>query len=348
MMLRIDGRLVGPRQRTLVVAEIGVNHDGSVDRAIELVQHASSAGADAVKLQVFRATTLIHPSSKFAQYQKQRVREANPAAMLKQYELSREALAHVLEAAHELKLTPLATPFSPDDVDLIDELNLPAIKIASPDLVNQLLLARAAGTGRPIIVSTGAAMMPEVEQAVAWLNQWRAPFALMHCVSSYPTPANQAHLCWIDELARFGVPVGYSDHTTELLAGAMAVAAGACIVEKHLTYDRSASGPDHSSSANPVEFAEYVRLIRSAEAMRGSAGKHVLEIERDVRTVSRQSLVLARDLEVGEVIRMGDLTVQRPGTGIAPADVAAAAGRAAKVQLRKGTMLQWDMLTDAA
>jgi sialic acid synthase SpsE len=348
MNLRIDGRLIGRGQRTMVIAEIGVNHDGSLERAIELTQHASAAGADAVKLQLFRATSLMHPSSSFAQYQQKSVRESNPAAMLKRYELSRGQLVQVIEAIRELRMTPLATPFSPDDVDVIRELDLPAIKIASPDLVNQLLLARAAGTARPMIVSTGAATTDEVAQCVAWLNQWHTPFALMHCVSSYPTPAYQAHLCWIDELARFEAPVGYSDHTTELLAGAMAVASGACIVEKHLTYDRTAKGPDHSSSADPVEFAEYVRLIRSAEALRGSGGKHVLPIERDVRTVSRQSLVLSRDVEVGEVIRMNDLTVQRPGTGIAPAEVSAAAGRAARFALRKGTMLQWDMLTDAA
>jgi sialic acid synthase SpsE len=245
-------------------------------------------------------------------------------------------------------MTPLATPFSPQDVEVIESLKLPAVKIASPDLVNQVLLARAAGTGRPLIVSTGAATMEEVHQAVAWLHQWRAPFALMHCVSSYPTPAYQAHLCWIGELTRFDAPVGYSDHTTDLLAGAMAACAGACIIEKHLTYDRNARGPDHAASADPVEFTEYVRLIRQADALRGSPGKHVLPIERDVRSVSRQSLVLARDVESGEVIRMGDLTVQRPGTGIAPAEVVSAAGRAARFPLRKGTLLQWDMLTDAA
>jgi sialic acid synthase SpsE len=231
---------------------------------------------------------------------------------------------------------------------MIEELNLPAIKIASPDLVNHLLLARAAGSGRPMIVSTGAATIEEVGEAVNWLRQWQAQFVLMHCVSSYPTPAYQAHLCWIQELAQFGAAVGYSDHTTELLAGAMAVASGACVVEKHLTYDRAAKGPDHAASADPGEFAEYVRLIRSAETLHGEAGKRVLEIERDVRTVSRQSLVLARDVSGGHVIDIADLTVQRPGTGIAPAAVSVAVGKAAKFPLRRGTLLQWDMLSDAA
>ncbi|WP_428939215.1 N-acetylneuraminate synthase family protein [Fontivita pretiosa] len=346
--LRIDGRLVGSRQRTLVIAEIGVNHDGSVQRALELVRHAANAGADAVKFQIFRASTLVHPSSGLAEYQKGRVSEDDPARMLRQYELSMEQLGTIVQAVRELRMTPLATPFSPEDVDTIEALKLPAIKIASPDLVNRLLLARAAGTGKPLIISTGAATMQEVEETVEWLGQMRVHFVLMHCVSSYPTPAYQAHLCWINELGKFQCPVGYSDHTTELLAGALAVSAGACVIEKHLTYDRRAKGPDHSASADPVEFAEYVRLIRMAEAMRGAGSKHVLPIERDVRTVSRQSLVLARDVQPGQVLKISDLTVQRPGTGIAPADIAAAAGRAAKYALPRGTLLQWDMLTDAA
>jgi N,N'-diacetyllegionaminate synthase len=346
--LKIDGRLIGDGHRTLIIAEIGVNHDGSVERAIELVQYAAAAGADAVKLQIFQANALMHPSSNFEEYQRQRTKDADPSAMLRRYELAPDELRQVVEAICELNLMPLATPFSPSDVAMIEQLNLPAIKIASPDLVNHLLLARAAGSGRPMIVSTGAATIEEVEQAVNWLRQWQANFVLMHCVSSYPTPAYQAHLCWINELAKFGVVVGYSDHTTELLAGAMAVSAGACVVEKHLTYSRSATGPDHAASADPAEFAEYVRLVRVAQAMRGAAGKRVLEIERDVRTVSRQSLVLARDVSGGHVIDISDLTVQRPGTGIAPAAVADAVGKAAKTPLRRGTLLQWDMLSDAA
>jgi sialic acid synthase SpsE len=346
--LRIDGKLIGPGHRTLVIAEIGVNHDGSMQRAIELVQYAAAAGADAVKLQIFQADSLVHPSSGFAEYQRHRTRDADPSAMLRRYELSLNELHEVVDAIRELHLMPLATPFSPGDVATIEELDLPAIKIASPDLVNQLLLARAAGSGRPLIVSTGAATIEEIERAVAWLRQWQAQFVLMHCVSSYPTPVYQAHLCWIDELKKFAEAVGYSDHTTEILAGGMAVSAGACVVEKHLTYDRAAKGPDHAASADPSEFAEYVRLIRSAEALRGVAGKRVLEIERDVRTVSRQSLVLARDVNGGHVIDISDLTVQRPGTGIAPAAVADAVGKAVKLPLRRGTLLQWDMLSDAA
>ena len=347
--LRIADRDVGEGQPALVIAEIGVNHDGSFARAAQLVELAAEAGADAVKFQIFRADQLVHPSASFAKYQELRCAETDPAAMLRRYELPPLEIARLVAIAREHGLLPIATPFSPADVEVIEHLDLPAIKIASPDLVNRPLLERAAQVRRPMLVSTGAATMDEVARCVTWLRDWRASFALLHCVSAYPTPAAQANLCWIDEMGkRFGVPVGYSDHTTELLSGAFAVSTGACVLERHLTYDKSASGPDHAASSDPCEFAEYVRLVRLSEEMRGARGKHVLEIEHDVRTVSRQSLVLSRDLRAGEAIGESHLTVQRPGTGIPSADVTRAIGRRAKSSLTSGTLLQWDMLHDAA
>jgi sialic acid synthase SpsE len=346
--IKINGRLIGPGKRTLVIAEIGVNHDGSVDRAIELVRHAAAAGADAVKLQIFSADALMNSASTFADYQLQHVDDASPVEMLRRYELSPEDCQRIVRQIVRLGMIPLATPFSPVNVDTIEQLKLPAIKIASPDLVNYLLLERAARSGRPLLVSTGASTRAEIDQTVQWLRGWNAPFALMHCISSYPTPSPEAHLSWIHELARFEAPVGYSDHTTAALAGALAVAAGACLVEKHLTYDCSAAGPDHAASADPFQFRNYVQFIRLAEELGGASGRHVLACERDVRAVSRQSLVITRDLAAGEVVDLKDLTVQRPGTGIAPAEAAAAAGRRALQALPRGTILQWHMLSDAA
>src|SRR5688500_4943096 len=183
----------------------------------------------------------------------------------------------------------------------------------------------------------------------AWLLEWGVPFALLHCVSAYPTPPDKANLCWIGELAaRFGVPVGYSDHTTDTLAGALASAAGAAIIEKHLTYDRSARGPDHATSADAAQFERYVKHVRDADRMRGIPGKHVLEIEQDVRKVSRQSLVVRRSLKPGDVLREEDLTVQRPGTGLPAAMIDKAIGRTVARPVAAGTLLHPDMLADAA
>jgi N-acetylneuraminate synthase/N,N'-diacetyllegionaminate synthase len=341
-------RKVGAGKPTFVIAEIGVNHDGSLPRALELVRIAKECGADAVKLQIFSASALMHASSSFAGYQKERCDDADAISMLRKYELRDESLRTVVEAIRACDMAPLATPFSPADVAIVEELDLPVVKIASPDIVNRVLLQRVAETGRPMFISAGAATMDEVSDAVGWLREWNASFALLHCVSSYPTPTDQANLTWIAEMASwFDVPVGYSDHTTEVHCGAVAAAFGACIIEKHLTYDRSAPGPDHATSADPEQFAAYVAMIRSTDAMRGAAGKRVLDIERDVRKVSRQSLVLARPLGAGEVVSARDVTVQRPGTGIPAAEITLAIGKRVARPLPAGTMLQWEMLVAA-
>jgi N,N'-diacetyllegionaminate synthase len=345
MMLTIDNRPVGPGQPALIIAEIGVNHDGSPARALELVDAAAGAGADAVKLQIFRADALMHPAGMFARYQRQSCAEADPRRMLQGYELPVDALAAIVGRIRSRGMIPLATPFSPPDVRTIDELDLPAIKIASPDLVNLPLLQRAGALGRPLLLSTGAADLAEVAQAVRWLAQLNASFALLHCISSYPTSAADANLSWIAELStRFGVVAGFSDHTTEVLAGALAVIAGACIIEKHLTHDRSAPGPDHAASADPQQFAEYVRAVRLAEQMKGQPGRRVLAAEEDVRRVSRQSLVLTRPVARGEAVTEDHLTTRRPGTGIPAAELPRILGRRPGRHLEAGTMLEWDML----
>jgi N,N'-diacetyllegionaminate synthase len=345
-MLTIFARKISAADPTLVIAEIGVNHDGSLRRALELVDHAHRAKADAVKLQIFRAQTLMHSSTAFAGYQLDRCAQASASEMLRQYELSADDLETVIEAIRDCGMLPIATPFSIDDVKLIDRFRLPAIKIASPDLVNRPLLQHAAQLRKPLLISTGASTLAEIETTVGWLREWNAPFALLHCVSAYPTPNHDAHLCWITELAaRFNCPIGYSDHTTDVLAGPLAVAAGAQIIEKHLTYDRAAAGPDHSASFDPEQFRQYVSLIRQADRLRGApGGRRVLPIEEDVRKVSRQSLVLRRSLNPGDLLREDDLTIQRPGTGISAADLPRVIGRQLTHPQPAGTLLTWDML----
>lgn len=347
--VRVADRTLGPCDPVLVIAEIGVNHDGSVERALELAEIAAACGADAVKLQIFRAQALMHASSAFADYQKDRVEALSPVEMLRKYELSANEIGQVVRRVSDLKMLPLATPFSLGDLDAIAALDLPAIKIASPDLVNRPLLERAARPGKPLLISTGAATLDEVQTTVNWMHEWRRKFALLHCVSAYPVPSDQANLCWISELSgEFGVPVGYSDHTTSLLSGALAVAAGACVLERHLTYDCTAAGPDHAASSDPRQFRQYVDFVRQAQVLRGKPGKTVLPIEQDVRTVSRQSLVATRSLEAGAVLCPDDVIVQRPGTGIPAALIGRAVGRRVARPIPSGSLLQWDMLGDAA
>lgn len=347
--LQVAHHSIGPGQNTFVIAEIGVNHDGSVARALELVHHARRSGANAIKLQLFQANRLVHSNTPTASYQLANCGADDQTALLKRYELSVDNVERIIDASRVAGITPIATPFSREDVFVIEQLGLPAIKIASPDLVNKPLLERCAQSKRPMFLSTGAATIEEIELCIEWLRGWKCEFALLHCVSSYPTPPRDAQLGWIDDMRRrFDVPIGYSDHTTELFAGALAVASGACIVEKHLTWSRFASGPDHSASADPHQFELYVKSIRNAEMLRGSGSRQVLPIEQDVRRLSRQSLVVAETIAAGERIAPERLTIQRPGTGILARDIDVVAGRIARTELPAGTILEWDMILDAA
>lgn len=343
-MITLDGRTIGPGRPTFVIAEIGVNHDGSVERALELVSRARDAGADALKLQLFSADRLVAPGAKLAEYQSG-VGAIDQADLLRRYELTCDDVERIVDRARIVGLVPIATPFSPEDVYVIEQLDIPLLKIASPDCVNKVLLDRAARSRRPMIVSTGAATIDEIEMCCTWLDTRQVEFALMHCVSSYPTPTDQAQLGWIRSLSeRFDRVVGYSDHTRELFAGALAVASGASIVEKHLTWNRFASGPDHAASADPVQFRIYVDAVRQAQSMIGVGTKRPLEIEADVRRLSRQSLTAARKIHPHTRIELSDLTTRRPGSGICASRVEEIVGARSKRTIEAGEEIQPTML----
>ncbi len=338
--------------RVIVVAEIGVNHDGDVGRGLQLVEMAYRAGADAVKLQVFRADRLVERGAETASYQREAIGATDQHAMLLRYELADAEVERLVEAIRARGMMAVATPFSPEDVERIERLELAAIKIASPDVVNRLLLLRCASLGKPMWISTGAATADEIARTGRWLCEWGVDAVMLHCVSSYPTPAREARLAWMSEIARLcACPVGYSDHTDDELAGAMAVMGGACVIEKHLTWDRLAPGPDHAASFDEGQFANYVRMIRRAETLRGPlawAGRandrDVLEIERDVRRLSRQSLVLVRAKRAGDVIEMGDLSTRRPGEGIGAEHVDRVVGRRMACDAEVGARLRTEMM----
>ena len=304
-----------------IIAEIGVNHDGSVERALDLVESASHAGADAVKMQLFETDRLLGAAARLAAYQKSSG-ESDPMAMLRRLELSTDQMAPIVERAHALGLGAIVSIFSVELVAEADRLPWDAFKSASPDIINRPLLGAMAATGRPMVVSTGTADADEVRRAVDWLESASDRLTLLQCVSSYPIPQGQEGLEGIAALTRlFDGPVGYSDHTGRAETGALAVEAGASILEVHLTHDRAATGPDHAASLDPEQLAEYVRRARRAtmgDPRAIDADKHVQPCEREVRLVSRQSLTTTRVMRAGTVLRRDDLTIKRPGTGIEP------------------------------
>jgi N-acetylneuraminate synthase/N,N'-diacetyllegionaminate synthase len=324
--MRIGGRVVAMGGEPFVIAEIGVNHDGSVARARELVRAARDAGADAAKFQMFDADMLLSRDAVLAAYQRENGAR-DPRELLRGLQLPVAELGALAAECHAAGIVPMVTVFSLPLFEHARGQPWSAFKTASPDLVNLPLLRAACAMERPLIVSTGAATRDEVAQAARWLAHC-ADLAFLQCTSSYPTVDDCAAIGGMHELlAITGRPVGYSDHTAAVDAGGLAVAAGACILEKHLTHDRGAAGPDHAASLDPVQFAEYVRLARRAARMVGASRKELQDVERDVRRVSRQSLVAARDIAAGTFITAADLCVKRPGTGICASRIDEIVGR---------------------
>lgn len=314
--MKIGTREIGSAYEPYVIAEIGVNHDGSVDRAHELIDHSSKAGADAIKLQFFETDRLLSSASKLATYQAS-PGIADASELLRKLELSIADMKLLAAHAVTKNLHAIVTVYSVELVQVAASIDWAALKIASTDIINRPLIEAMKGTTKPIILSTGAATLAEVKRAVDWFGDY--PFALLQCVSAYPTPNDSAHLAGIRILRQnFSVAVGYSDHTTSVDTGALAVATGASIIEKHITYDRNAHGPDHTASFEPDEFTEYVQDIKRAFSMLGSQTKEPAAIEQDVRNVSRQSIVTKHNLEAGHILLESDLTIKRPGSGIEP------------------------------
>ena len=320
-----------------VIAEIGVNHDGDLDRALELVDAAVAADADAVKIQWFEAADLLSTTANLVEYQRD-TGETDVREMLRRLELSSDALASVLERVHSCGLLAIATVFTPEHVPQAAELPWDLFKTASPDLINRPLIEALIATERPLIVSTGGASMAEVSAMLDWAES--ASIAVLHCVSRYPTPVECAALSGIGVLAdSFEVPVGYSDHTTALETGALAVCCGATILEKHLTWSCTAQGPDHASSIEPDAFARYVSLARTARSMLGEPAKEPLDLEIEIISASRQSIAARHDLHAGMLLEKSDLTTMRPGTGMPPTQIAELLGRRLVRDVQRGGFL---------
>ncbi|MCA9291122.1 MAG: N-acetylneuraminate synthase family protein [Phycisphaerales bacterium] len=324
-MMRIGDRTIGPDAPPYIIAEIGVNHDGAVTRADELIHAAADAGADAVKFQMFEADRLLSRASTLARYQVD-AGEDDPFGMLRGLELSIAALEGRVHVAHAAGLHAIVTVFSVELVDATARLGWDAFKTASPDLVHRPLLEALVGTRRPLFVSTGAGSLDEVSRAAGWIGAH--PCVFLHCVSAYPTPEDEAALNGRAAMARVEPrALGYSDHTACEDTGALAVASGTRVLEKHLTHDRAAPGPDHAASLEPDAFARYVALAHRAWRMVGPVEKRVRSIEADVRAVARQSIVTRHALRAGASIEASDVTFKRPGGGFEPHELATLIGR---------------------
>ncbi|MFZ5753911.1 MAG: N-acetylneuraminate synthase [Bacillota bacterium] len=332
--------------RVFIIAEAGVNHNGSLEMALQLVDQAVSAGADAIKFQTFKAHKIVCRQAPLAEYQKKNTNtQQSQYTMLKKLELNEDDHFQLLDYCVKKGIQFISSPFDLESVDLLASFNIPQFKIGSGEISNGPLLLKVARTGKEVILSTGMSTLGDVELALSVLAfgytaEGKIPclgsfqeayfseagqkaiaekVTLLHCTTEYPAPYEEVNLRAIHTLQQaFGLPVGISDHTEGIAIPIAAVALGATVVEKHFTLDRSLPGPDHKASLEPPELAAMVQAIRQVESALGSFRKIPTPSELKNRNIARKSLVAAKEIKLGEIFTVENLDCKRPGNGLSP------------------------------
>lgn len=330
--------------RCFVIAEAGVNHNGDPARAIEMIEVAAAAGADAIKFQTFQAEAVISAEAPKAAYQSRTTGSGESQLdMIRGLELGAADFRRIKEHCEERNILFLSTPFDEASVDLLTDLGVPAFKVPSGEITNLDLLRKIAAQGRPVILSTGMANLAEVGRAVDTIQDAGAPdLIVLHCVSNYPADPADANLRAMETMGdAFGVPVGYSDHTEGIDVALAAVALGAVVIEKHFTLDKGLPGPDHQASLDPEELKALIAGIRRVEVALGDGVKAPKASEADTAAVARRSLFLIVAVRAGEELDAAQIVALRPGGGIEPYARDEVTGRRAARDLAAGAMLQW-------
>tara|TARA_B100000686_G_scaffold106516_1_gene113570 strand:- start:8 stop:1009 length:1002 start_codon:yes stop_codon:yes gene_type:complete len=309
--------------KTLIIAEAGVNHNGDINRAFQLIDVAVSAGADFVKFQTFTADKLVTKYTKKADYQnKTTAGSESQYAMLKKLELNRETHKKLIEYCKSKKIKFLSTGFDIDSIDLLVELGLERFKIPSGEITNLPYLRYIGKYGKPVILSTGMATLDEIERAlniIVSAGTSRKQITVLHCTTEYPTPMTDVNLRAMTTIRdTLEVHVGYSDHTLGIEVAIAAVALGATVIEKHFTMDRSLSGPDQKASLEPKELKAMVSAIRNIERAMGDGIKRPQKSEAKNKPIVRKSLVAKCAIRMGEIFNETNITAKRPGTGLSP------------------------------
>jgi N-acetylneuraminate synthase/N,N'-diacetyllegionaminate synthase len=362
MEIKIGEKLIGKGKPCFIIAEAGVNHNGSFGLAKKFVDAAKKAGADAVKFQTFKTEKIVTPQARQAKYQtKNTGKNESQYEMLKKLELSYSDFEKLKKYCDKTGIIFLSTPHScREDVDLVAKL-CPAIKIGSGDLTNTPILKYVATKKLPIILPTGMATMKEVKEAVDAIFPVNKKLILLHCTTNYPTPLSEVNLRAILSMKKkFGLLTGYSDHTSGINVSLAAVALGACVIEKHFTLDRNMEGPDHKASLEPSELKEMVLGIRDVEK-RLKEKQNVKEIIRElgiqealgdgvkkptlseieIAKVARKSVIACKDIDKGSIIKEDSIIIKRPGIGIKPKYFSKIVGKIAKKDIKKDEILSW-------
>jgi N-acetylneuraminate synthase len=346
--LNLNGQWVGLGEPTYVIAEIGSNHNGDMRLCKMLVDEAKSCGADAVKFQSWSTTSLISKaeSARNTDYADKKRHFGSLEKMVETYQFTPTQHYEIASYCQEKQITFLSSCFSPDEVDLLESIGVPAFKIASMDINHLPLLRYVASKGKPVILSTGMATLAEIETALEVLQEGGAgPVALLHCISIYPPAYEDINLRNIISLQQaFDVPVGFSDHSLGTVIPLVAVALGACIIEKHFTLDKDMAGWDHAISADPDELLVIVQEARNVFAALGSTVRIVSEAEIEKRKKFRRRLVMKRSMKKGQKLQVEDVDFKRPGTGIHPNELTYVVQRTLARDLEADDELEWEDL----
>lgn len=329
--------------KVYIIAEAGVNHNGDIDIAYQLVDAARDAGVDAVKFQTFKADRLVAKAAPKAEYQKEATdSNESQADMLKRLELTEGEYRSLKNYCDKKGIQFLSTPFDEESVNFLNGLDLPIMKIPSGEITNLPLLVKIAKTGKKVLLSTGMSEMGEIQEAVDVLmkNGTREIVAL-HCNTEYPTPFVDVNLSAMHQMAKIlKVPIGYSDHTRGIEIPIAAVAMGAVVIEKHFTLNRNMEGPDHRASLEPDELRQMVASIRNVEAALGNGEKRPSESEKKNIYVARKSIVASRRIQAGEILGEDNLTTKRPGNGISPMRWRHVVGKKAKRNFEEDELIE--------
>jgi N-acetylneuraminate synthase len=333
--------------KVIIIAEAGVNHNGDFDNAKKLILAASNAGADYVKFQTFKADKLVSIDAEKAEYQKANFNDGGMTQyeMLKKLEMSEEWHYELIKYAKECGIKFLSTGFDELSIDFLDSLNIELFKIPSGEITNKPYLEHIAKKAKPIILSTGMATVEEIGEAIDILIEnkiTKEDITILHCNTEYPTPMNDVNLLAMNFIRdKFGVRVGYSDHTEGIEVPIAAVALGAKLIEKHFTLDKAMDGPDHKASLDPTELLKMVKAIRNIElAISGSGIKEVSVSEMKNIIVARKSIHLNNAMKAGQQIHNKDLVMKRPGDGISPMKIETIIGKSIVQNLQKDHKLE--------
>ena len=344
--VKIAGKQVGTGHPCFVIAEAGVNHNGDIDLAFKLIDAAVEAKADAVKFQTFKVENVMTAAAPKAEYQVQNTGGGESQLdMVRPLELPPDAFAELQIYCVSKGIIFISTPFDHGSVDVLGDLNVPAFKVGSGELTNWPLLEHIASKGKPVILSTGMAVLSEVDEALRVVQQAGAKdVIILHCVSNYPAAAAEINLRAMKTMSMaFPVNIGYSDHTVGIDVPLAAVALGATVIEKHFTLDKDMEGPDHAASLDPQELTDMVNGIRLVESALGDGIKKPQPSEKSTADVARRSLIAGADIAVGAVLERDMIEILRPGTGIPPSAIPYVLGRRFRQDVPAGAVLSLDM-----